>query len=56
MSFVFKLAIVILIVAALAEYAPELVNAILILVLLGMVLGNWKSFSGIASVFGSLGK
>ena len=54
--FLLKLGIVILLTVALAEYAPELVNAILFLILVGVILGNWKEFSGLASVIGTLGK
>jgi hypothetical protein len=49
-----KVVIVILITVALAEVAPEAVNYILLLILIGVILGNWKEFSGLASVFSSL--
>jgi hypothetical protein len=49
-----KIVIVILITVALAEVAPEAVNYILLLILIGVILGNWQEFSGLASVFSSL--
>lgn len=54
MSFTFKLVVVILLTVALAEVAPELVNYILLLILIGAVLGNWQQFAGIAKIFSSL--
>lgn len=56
LPFLAKLAIVILITVAISEIAPEAVNYILLLVLVGAVLGNWKEFAGLATLFGSLGK
>lgn len=54
--FLAKLVIVILLAVALAEFIPEAVNAVLILILVGVILGNWKEFEGIAVLIGSLGK
>jgi hypothetical protein len=54
--FLARLLIVILLTVALAEVAPEFVNIVLALILVGIVLGHWKSFSGLASMLGSLGK
>lgn len=51
-----KYAIAILIVLALAEVAPQIVNSILILVLIGMMLANTKAIASLAAVLGSLGK
>lgn len=51
-----KLAIVILLVVALAEVIPDYINALLGLVLVGIVLTNWQKFSGLASALGTLGK
>lgn len=56
MNFYLKLAIVILIVIALGEAAPDVVNAVLILILIGAILGNWQEFSGLAAILGTLGK
>jgi hypothetical protein len=49
-----KLAIVILVAIAAAEANPELVNAVLVLILLGLVLGHWSQFSGLASILGTV--
>jgi hypothetical protein len=35
-----------------SEWMPEAVNAILVLVLVGILLGNWKSFSGLFNFLG----
>ena len=51
-----KLVLVILIVLALAELAPDWINAFLALVLVGVVLSHWQNFSGLASALGTLGK
>jgi len=56
MNFYLKLGIVILLVLALAEAAPDAVNAILVLILIGAILGNWQEFSGLAAILGTLGK
>ena len=56
MNFYIKLGIVILLVVALSEAAPDLVNAILVLILIGAILGNWQEFSGLAAILGTLGK
>lgn len=49
-----RLALVILISVALSEVAPEAVNAFLILILVGVVLGHWKAFQVLASTLSSL--
>ena len=54
--FLGKLAIVILITVAMAEIAPEAVNAVLVLILVGAILGNWQEFKGLVDVLGSLNK
>lgn len=51
-----KLVIVILLVVAIAEFAPEWVNAFLGLVLIGVILSHWQNFAGLASAIGTLGK
>jgi len=54
LGFYAKLALVILIAVAAAEVAPEVVNAVLILILIGLVLGHWGQFEGLARVLGSV--
>jgi hypothetical protein len=49
-----KLAMVILLAIGLAEIYPELVNAVLFLVLVGLLLGHWSDFSGLAKLLGSI--
>lgn len=56
MNFYLKLGIVILIVVALGEAAPDIVNAVLVLILIGAILGNWQEFDGLAAILGTLGK
>jgi len=41
--------LVVLIVLLLAEWIPGVVNAILALVLIGLILGHWASFSFLAT-------
>lgn len=55
MPYLARLIIAILLMVALAEVAPDLVNAVLALLLIGIVLTNWKSFSGLSSLLASLG-
>jgi hypothetical protein len=50
--YIARVLIVILIALALAEVSPEFVNAILTLVLIGVLLSNYKKFSGLFSSFG----
>lgn len=50
-----KLAIVILLAVAASEVAPEAVNAVLLLILLGLVLGHYGAFASLAGVLGSIG-
>lgn len=56
LPFVARLIIVILLVVALAQIVPEAINAILSLVLVGIILSRWKSFQGLTQVIGTLGK
>jgi len=49
-----KLAIVILLAIGLAEIYPELVNAVLFLILIGLLLGHWSDFSGLAKILGTI--
>jgi len=49
-----KLAIVILLAIAAAEVSPQAVNALLILILLGLILGHWGQFSGLTKILGSV--
>ena len=49
-----KLAIVIVIAIGLAELYPEFVNAVLFLVLVGLILGHWGQFSGLAKILGTV--
>lgn len=55
LPFAARLVIVILLTVALAEFAPELVNGILALTLIGIVLSNWKDFQGLTKVIATLG-
>jgi hypothetical protein len=48
--FLLKLLIVILLTIALSEFAPELVNYVLLLILIGAILGNWQEFKGLATI------
>lgn len=52
--FAARLVIVILLAVALSEAIPEIVNAILILILAGLILGHYRQFSGLANVLGDL--
>lgn len=49
-----RLALVILIAIAAAEVAPEATNFLLILILVGLVLGHYGQFSGLATILGSV--
>lgn len=51
-----KLALAVLIVVALSEVAPELVNGFLILLLVGIFLTRYQYFKGLADMLGTLGK
>lgn len=51
-----KYLIAILVVIALSEAMPEMVNAILILVLIGIVLMRFSAFQQLAASIGTLGK
>lgn len=51
-----KYLIAVLIVIALAEAVPEVVNAVLVLVLVGILLMRFGAFQQLASSIGSLGK
>jgi hypothetical protein len=56
LPFIAQLIIVILLVVALAQIVPEAINAILSLVLVGIILSRWKSFQGLTQVIGAIGK
>jgi len=56
LPFIVRLAIVILITLAISSVAPEAVNYILVLILIGAVLSNVPAFSGLAAIFGTLDK
>ena len=51
-----KYLIAILIVIALAEAMPEVVNAVLVLVLVGILLMRFGAFQQLVASIGSLGK
>lgn len=51
-----KLAIVILIVIALSEAIPEVVNAILLLILVGLILGHYTKFTFLTQLISTVGK
>ena len=53
--FIGRLIIVVLLTVALAELAPDAVNVVLALILVGIVLSHWKDFAGLSSVLTSLG-
>lgn len=55
LPFAARLVIVVLIVIALAEFAPDAVNSILALVLVGIILSGWKDFAGITKIFSTIG-
>lgn len=55
LPFAARLVIVILLVIALAEFAPDIVNAVLGLVLVGIVLSGWRDFAGITKIFATIG-
>lgn len=48
--------IAILIVIAIAEVMPEAVNAVLILILIGILLMRFPAFAGLINSIGVLGK
>ena len=50
-----RIIIVVFVVIALAEFAPEAVNGILILVLIGLILGRFQAFKGLFQIFNSFG-
>lgn len=56
LPFIARLIIVLLLVIAISQIAPEATNAILLLVLIGIVLSRWKSFQGLTQIVGTLGK
>lgn len=51
-----KYAIAVFVVLAVAEFAPEAVNVILVLILVGMLLISAPSFVSLARTIGSVGK
>ena len=56
MNFYVRLTIAILIVILLAEVAPEAVNALLALLLVGLIVGRWQAFAGLAYIIASVGR
>lgn len=54
LPFYARLALVCLIAVALSEAIPEAVNAVLILILAGIILGHWEKFSFLAQALGTL--
>ncbi len=56
MSTITKIIIAFLVVIALAEVMPEAVNAVLILILIGILLMRWPAFAELASTIGSIGQ
>lgn len=51
-----KYAIVVFVVLAAAEFVPEVVNVLLVLILIGMLLISAPSFATLAAFIGSAGK
>lgn len=51
-----KLAIVIIIVVALSEAIPEVVNTVLVLILAGLILGHYTKFTFLTQLIGTVGK
>lgn len=51
-----RYALALLIVLAVAEFAPQVVNVVLALVLVGMLLMNAKAVGSLVSVIGTLGR
>jgi len=54
LGFYAKLALVVLVAVMAAEAAPTAVNSVLILILVGLVIGHWSQFSGLATILGSI--
>lgn len=52
LPFIVRVVIVVILAVTLSEVAPEITNAILFLVFIGILLANYKKFSGL---FVSLG-
>jgi hypothetical protein len=53
---IIKYILAIIVVIALAEAIPEAVNAILILILIGLVLMQFDKFAQLVSLIGSVGQ
>jgi hypothetical protein len=51
-----RLMLAILVVMALAEFIPEVVNSFLILLLVGILLGHWVQFQWLTKLIGSIGE
>jgi len=49
-----KLVIVILLAVAASEAAPEVVNTVLVLILIGLLLSHWGQFAGLTKILGTL--
>ena len=56
MSNTVKIILAVLVVMALAEVMPEVVNWLLILILVGMVLYRFGAFSQLFQTIGTIGK
>lgn len=56
LPFIARLIIVILLTVAISQIAPEAVNAILFLILVGILLSHWRSFQGLTQIVATLGK
>jgi hypothetical protein len=54
LSFYPRLILVILLAVALSEFAPEAVNAVLILILAGLFLSHYKAFAVLGQQLGNL--
>lgn len=54
LGFYAKLALVFMLAVALAEVAPELVNSILILILVGLIVSHWSKFAGLARILSTV--
>jgi hypothetical protein len=55
MNFYARLFVVFIIVILLAEIMPEAVNAVLLLVLAGIILGHYTAFAGIGALIQKIG-
>lgn len=51
-----KLGITVLIVVALSEAIPQVINTILVLILAGLILGHYTKFTYLTQLVGTVGK